>query len=105
MDSARVTNHDVTSMFPDFNFISQGYEYGDDLAVEADLSVKLNAELDIMSEFPQGYSTNTTSLVPQNSSFHYVQLCRDMYPKGDVSVQIRELSVLMENAWHVVWKL
>jgi hypothetical protein len=38
----------------------------DDLAVEADLSVKLNAELDIMSEFPQGYLTNTTSLVPQN---------------------------------------
>lgn len=66
MDSARITNHDVTLMFLDFNFISQGYEYGDDLAVEADLSVKLNAELDIMSKFPQGYLTNTASLMPQN---------------------------------------
>jgi hypothetical protein len=104
LDSARVTNHaDVTSRFPDFNLVSQGYEYGDDLAVEAGLSVKLNAELDIMSEFPQGYLTNTTSLVPQNSSFHYVQLCRDTYPKGNVRVTIRELSVLMENAWQVVW--
>lgn len=66
MDSARITNHDVTLMFLDFNFISQGYEYGNDLAVEADLSVKLNAELDIMSKFPQGYLTNTASLMPQN---------------------------------------
>jgi hypothetical protein len=105
LDSARVTNHDdVTSMFPDFNFISQGYEYGDDLAVEADFSVKLNAELDIMSESPQCYLTNTTSLVPQNSSFHYIELCRDTYLKGDVRVTIRELSVLTENAWQVVWK-
>jgi hypothetical protein len=105
LDSARVTNHDdATSMFPDFNFISQGYEYGDDLAVEADFSVKLNAELDIMSESPQCYLTNTTSLVPQNSSFHYIELCRDTYLKGDVRVTIRELSVLTENAWQVVWK-
>ena len=103
MDFARVTNHDVTSRFPDFNFISQDYEYGDDLAVEADLSVKLHVEMDIMSESPLCYLTNTTSLVPQNSSFHYVQLCRDTYPKGDVRVQIRELSVLMENTWQVVW--
>lgn len=66
MDSARITNHDVTLMFLDFNFISQGYEYGNDLAVEADLSVKLNAALDIMSKFPQGYLTNTASLMPQN---------------------------------------
>ncbi len=105
MDSVRVTNHDdVTSTFSDFNFIAQGDDYGDYLPREADLSVKLNAELDIMSEFPEGYLTNTTSLVPQNSSFHYVQLCRDTYPKGGVRVQIRELSVLMENARQVVWK-
>ena len=78
MDSARVVNHDdVISRFPDFNFISQGCEYGDDLAVEAGLSVKLNAELDIMSELLTGYLTNTTSLVLQNSSFHYVQLCKE----------------------------
>jgi len=27
-----------------------------------------------------------------------------MYPKGDVKVTIWELSVLMEDAWQVVWK-
>lgn len=103
--SARATNYDdVKSRFPDFNYDSQGYEYGYDFAVEADPSVKLHLEMDIMSEPPQCYLTNTTSLVPQNSSFHYVQLCRGMYPKGDVKVTIWELSVLMENAWQVVWK-
>jgi len=102
--SARVTNYeDVKSRFPDFNDYSQGYEYGYDFAVEADPSVKLQVEMDIMSESPQCYLANTTSLVPQNSSFHYVQLCRETYPKGDVKVTIWELSVLMENAWQVVW--
>ena len=94
---------DVESTFPDFNYDSQGHEYGCDFAVEADPSVKLHAEMDIMSESPKCYLTNATSLVPQNSSFHYVQLCRDTYPKGNVRVTIRELSVLMENAWQVVW--
>ena len=99
MDSARVTNHDdVTSRFPDFNYDSQGYEYGHDLAVEADPSVKLHVEMDIMSESPLFYLTNTTLLVPQTPSLHYVQLCRDTYPKGDVKVTIWELSVWMENA-------
>jgi len=94
---------DVKSRFPDFNYDAQGSEYGYDFAVEADPSVKLFAEMDIMSESPQCYLTNTTSLVPQNSYFHYVQLCRDTYPKGDVKVTIWELSVLMENAWQVIW--
>jgi len=102
--SARVTNYeDVKSRFSDFNYYSQGYEYGYDFAVEADPSVKLQVEMDIMSESPLCYLTNTTSLVPQNSSFHYVQLCRDTYPKGDVRVTIWELSVFMEHAWQVVW--
>jgi len=93
----------VKSRFPDFNDYSQGYEYGYDFAVETEPSVKLQAEMDIMSETPQCYLTDSTSLVPQNSSFHYVQLCRDTYPKGHVRVTIRELSVLMENTWQVVW--
>jgi len=102
--SARVTNYeDVKSRFPDFNYYSQGYEYGYDFEVEADPSVKLQVEMDIVSDSPQCYLTNATALVPQNSSLHYVQLCRDTYPKGDVKVTIWELSVLMENAWQVVW--
>jgi len=102
--SARATNYEnVKSRFPDFNYDSQGYEYGYDFAVEADPTVKLHAEMDIMSETPQCYLTNTTSLFPQNSSFHYVQLCKDKYPSGGVKVTIWELSVLMENAWQVVW--
>jgi len=102
--SARGTNYeDMKSRYPVFNDDSQGYEYGYDFAVEANPSVKMYVEMDIMSESPQCYLTNTTSLVPQNSSIHYVQLCRDMYPRGDVKVTIWELSVLMEDAWQVVW--
>jgi len=103
--SARATNFEaVKSSFPDPNYDSQGYEYGYDFAVEADPSVKLYVEMDIMSESPQCYLTNSTSLVPQNSSVHYVQLCRDAYPKGNVKATIWELSVLMEDAWQVVWR-
>jgi len=104
--SARAINYeDMKSRFPDFyNYDSQGYEYGYEFAVETDPSVKLHVEMDIMSELPICYLSNTTSNVPQKSSFHFVELCKDMYPKGDVKVTISELSVLMENAWQVVWK-
>lgn len=93
-----MTNYeDVKSRFPDFNYASQGYEYGYDFAVEADPSVKLQGEMDIMSESPKYYLTNSTSLVPQNSCFRYIQFCRDSYPKRDMWVTIVEHSILVEN--------
>lgn len=88
------------------NFIdgSQGFEYGYDFLVEADPSVKMLVAMDIMSEDPPCWVSNQASHVPESSSLHYVQLCRDTYPKEDVRVTIRELSVLVENTWQTDWK-
>lgn len=52
-----------------------------------------------MSASPSCYLTNSTLPVLQNFSCHHVQLCKGTYPKGDVKVTTRELSVLMENVW------
>jgi len=102
--SAQATTYDdVKSKTFDFNFISQGFEYGYDFAVEADPSSKMQVEMDIISESPVCGLSNTVSLIPDSSSLHYVQLCRDDYPNGNVRVVIRELSVLIENAWQVTW--
>jgi hypothetical protein len=100
--SARAANYDDMKN-PDFLFGSQGFEYGYDFTVEADPSVKMHAEMDIMSESPVCAPSNNTSLVPESSSLHYFQLCRDEYPKGNVKVTIRELSILVENIWKATW--
>ena len=102
--SAQATTYDeVKSQTPDFNFISQGFEYGYDFLVEADPLVKTHVEMDIISESPVCGLSNTVSLVPESSSFHYAQLCRDNFPKGVVRVVLWEFSVLIENAWQVIW--
>jgi len=44
-----------------------------------------------------------TTFFPQSSALLYTLLCRDSYPKGDVTVQIWQLSVLVENTWQVTW--
>ena len=82
---------------------SQGFQYGYDFAVEANPSVKMQVEMDIMSESPVCGLSNSASFVPESSSLHYVQLCRDEYPKGNVRVTIRELSILVEDVWKTTW--
>ena len=82
---------------------SQGFKYGYDFAVEADPSVKMQVEMDIMAESPVCGLSNSASFVPESSSLHYVQLCRDEYPKGNVRVTIRELSILVEDVWKTTW--
>ena len=99
--SARAASYeDIKS--PRFIDGSQGYEYGYDFAVEADPSVKMQVEMDIMSESPTCWLNNSMSNVPERHSIHYIQLCRGEYPTGNVRVTIRELSVLLENTWQVV---
>lgn len=100
--SARAANFDDINT-PNFLMGSQGFEYGYDFAVEADPSVKMQVEMDIMSESPVCGLSNSASFVPESSSLHYVQLCRDEYPKGNVRVTIRELSILIEDVWKATW--
>jgi hypothetical protein len=101
--SARAANFaDINS--ETYELGSQGYEYGYDFLIEADPSVKFQVAMDIMSEDPMCYLTNATSIAPDSSSLHYIQLCRDNYPRGDIRVTIGEISVLVENMWQVEWK-
>jgi hypothetical protein len=87
------------------NFIdgSQGYDYGYDFLVEADPSVKMQVEMDIMSEAAACWLSNSASNLPESSSIHYIQLCQGEYPTGKLRVTIRELSVLVSNTWQAVW--
>ena len=87
----------------DHEYGSQGYDYGYDFAVEADPSIRMQVEMDIISESPICGLTNVVSVLPESSSIHYTQLCWDTYPKGLVKVTIRELSVLVENTWQATW--
>ena len=100
--SARAASFDDIKAL-DFTLDSQGYEYGYEFVVNADPSVKMHVEMDIMSEASICWMTNTASSVPDSSSIHYIQLCRDEYPKGNVRVTIRELSILVEDAWQATW--
>ena len=84
-------------------FGSQGFEYGYDFAVETDPAAKVQVELQIMSETYICATMSGSSINPDSSSFHHVQLCRDAYPKGEIVVQIWQLAVLVENTWQVIW--
>lgn len=82
---------------------SQGFEYGYDFTIEADPSVKLQPLMDILSDSPVCYLSNGDMTQPKSSPLHYIQLCKDTYPKGIVKVNIWQLSVLFENTWQVTW--
>ncbi len=102
--SAQATTYDeFAAKHPDFNLISQGYLYGYDFALEADPSVKILVEMDIMAESPACWLSNSSSLEPESNSILYLKLCRDQYPKGNVKVQLWQLAVLQENTWQQVW--
>lgn len=102
--SARAANF-ADLQTPGANYIqgSQGFEYGYDFGVSADPSVKMLVEMDIMPELPMCWLMSDQPLVPDSSSIHYAQLCQDGYPKGNVKVTLRQLSVLVENTWQATW--
>lgn len=97
-----VTWNDVK--LPEWNEAdSQGFEYGYQFAVESDPSVKMIADMDIMTESPMcGYPVGST-FFPQSSSMLYTNLCRETYPNGEVKVKIWQLAVLMENTWQATY--
>jgi hypothetical protein len=102
--SARAANYDdIKTPELEAGFGSQGFEYGFDFSVESDPPVKFWADLEIMSETYICATLIGNSIAPDSSSFHEVQLCRDSYPKGDVTVQITQLTVLVENTWQITW--
>jgi hypothetical protein len=100
--SIRAANFkDIESL--NFPLGSQGFEFGYDFTVESEPSIKLLPMMDIISESPVCYLSNGDMTRPESSPLHYIQLCRDAYPKGTVKVNIWQLSVLLENNWQVTW--
>ena len=87
--------------FPDG---SQGFEYGYDFMVEGDPSIKMQPLMDILSDSPVCYLSNGDMTQPTSTPLHFIQLCRDTYPKGTVKVNIWQLSVLVEDTWQVTWQ-
>jgi len=88
---------------PEYVDGSQGFDYGYQFAVAADPAVKMNVEMDIMSEAPMcGFAVGAPFL-PSGPSLQYTQLCRDAYPSGLVQVTIWQLAVLLEHTWQSTW--
>jgi hypothetical protein len=105
--SARaVTYEDIPK--PEFDPLmaegSQGFDFGYQFAVEADPAIKMNVEMDVISEKYMCLPVNFASFVPENSSLLYNLLCRDGYPAGEVTITIREFSVLLDEELQVEWK-
>jgi hypothetical protein len=102
VQAARATTYEeINSKNPDM-FDSQGFTYGYDFLVDGNPSTKMQVDMDIITETPICMPMNMLTLEPNTSTHHYTILCRDAYPKGDVRVNIRELSVAVENTWQAV---
>ena len=86
---------------PQFIDGSQGYEYGYQFTIQGQSSMKMNVELDILSE-RCGFTVGVP-WIPEHASLLNTQLCREAYPQGQVTVVIRQVSVLMEHTWQSAW--
>ncbi|MBL8101226.1 MAG: DUF4179 domain-containing protein [Anaerolineales bacterium] len=86
------------------NFIdgSQGYDYGYQFIVEADPALELIAEMDIHGDEAQCWLTDVNKVETQ--PLIYTQLCKNGYPKGQVAVTIREMSITLTEDFKVEWK-
>ncbi len=78
---------------------SQGYDYGYQFVVESEPSLGLSVEMDIRAD--QCWLSDVKKIEP--APLLYTQMCRDAYPKGLVTVTIRELSVTLEEDLQVEW--
>ncbi|MBL0344401.1 hypothetical protein [Candidatus Villigracilis affinis] len=92
-----VTFSDIET--PSFIDGSQGYDYGYQFAVESDPSLGLSVEMDIHAD--KCWLSDVKTISP--SPLLYTQLCRDEYPKGLVTVTVREMSVTLEDDLQVEW--
>jgi hypothetical protein len=84
---------------PDYPDGSQGFDNGYQFSFNFDAPVS-NVAMDIVSD---SCSMSEVRPAPSASMF-YIQLCRDGFPKGNVKVILREISILVENVGQVVWK-
>jgi hypothetical protein len=93
-----VTFSDIET--PSFILGSQGFEYGYQFVVESDPSLGLSVAMDIAAD--NCWLSDVKSMLP--SQVLYTQLCTDEYPRGLVTVTIREMSITLEDDLQVEWK-
>jgi hypothetical protein len=80
---------------------SQGFDYGYQFTFKIDPSLGMsNLAMDILSD-----SCGMSEVRPIGDSQlkFCTQLCRDGYPKGNVKVILRSISVIVKNVGQVVW--
>jgi hypothetical protein len=80
---------------------SQGFDYGYQFTFKIDPSLGMsNVAMDIQSD-----SCGMGEVRPMGASplKFYTELCRDGYPKGNVKVILRSISVIVKNVGQVVW--
>jgi hypothetical protein len=81
---------------------SQGYDYGYQFIVKAVPTLELIAEMDIRGDEYQCWLTDVHKVEAQ--PLIYTQLCRNGYPKGQVAVTIREMSITLNEVLKTEWK-
>jgi hypothetical protein len=84
---------------PDFPEGSQGFDNGYQFTVKPGTQVS-NQQLDILSDACG--LTDIRDGMPASNRL-YTQLCRDGYPKGQVNVILRSLSIVVSNIGQVTW--
>jgi len=78
---------------------SQGFDNGYQFSIKLGESV-LDQRLDILSDSCDLWDLRPFTPAPY---LYYTQLCRDGYPKGNVNVALRRLSVLVKSVGQVNW--
>lgn len=92
-----VTFSDIeTSSFIDG---SQGYEYGYQFTIEADPSLDMIVEMDIMKGDCWLYDIKKI----EPSPLLYTQLCKDLYPNGQIPITIHEMSITLNDDLQAEW--
>jgi hypothetical protein len=100
--SARATNFADVAKIHEFIDGSQGYEYGYQFVVAADPALELLVEMDIQGDEYQCWLSDVNKVETQ--PLLYTQLCKNGYPKGQVAVTIREMSITLNDDIQVEWK-
>jgi len=84
---------------PDYPEGSQGFDNGYQFSINLGRSV-LSVDMAISAHSCE--TMDIRSMNPSNGIYH-TQLCKEGYPRGNVNVIFRGISVLVENVGKVVW--
>ena len=99
--SAQASNYDDVAKIHEFIDGSQGFEYGYQFVVASDPSLELLVEMDIQGDENQCWLSDVNKVEKQ--PLVYTQLCKNEYPKGEIAVTIREMSITLNDDIQIEW--